>query len=178
MKGAIVFVHDKRGWFSRLVRKITGSSLSHVFVVTTAEEPALILNADVRGVWVTSINKYLNDRFELTVFRPVLKVVQVEQGISRVYQLLEAQYGFLQVVGLGLMALLRGVWKKSKNPITRGVICTEVVWEYLVAVGEGEVVDGLDKNSLAPQGLCDRLREAKNWTEVVGFRRDSVGGCH
>lgn len=148
IKGAVGFSRSDT-WISREIRRLTHSPWSHTFLVTS-ENPRLILEADWRDVWIAPPEKTLK-RSEFILLRPPKSVLKkIDHALELVDQLVRRKYGYLQLAGFLVKLLSEKFGYEMANPFTEGVVCSELVGQYLECLGLEGMPSNVDPNDLTP----------------------------
>lgn len=118
---------------SRLIRWLSRQQWSHVFVILEYDEAVKdhkIIEASSGGVRINSLKNY---RKGYVVELCDMPDACLEEGLMAVKYKLGKKYGYFQLIGFIPVVLLRRVGIKMENPITKGVICSELAAQYLSA---------------------------------------------
>lgn len=132
MLGVLGFSRD-RSLISRLIRWFTRQPWSHVFVVMYYDKNVgdhVLIEAGAGGVTISSLKKYRSG-YDVEFCR--MEPDRMRAGVEEVKKLLGRRYGYFQLIGFIPVVLLRRVGIKLENPITRGVVCSELAAHYLSA---------------------------------------------
>lgn len=140
--------------FSWLIRKLTGSNISHTYIRIPVPELGTSMVFQAQGFNVHYIN------YEHFLAKGNIVEAEVEVKLSskqwaqaemvRVYEC-GKPYSYLQILGYAWVLLGRRFGKKWKNPLSdgdHGYVCVELVCRSL-GISEAE--------SMTPQELLDRL---------------------
>ncbi len=159
MKGAIGF-SASNSIISKLIRWFRRSRVSHTFIIINRGKRLLVMEAGARQVHITSFKKHYT-RGYVVLYQPKVSERQIDKAIDILVPKLEVGYGYLQLLGFALVSVLRWLGWKIKNPIGWGIICSELVRDYLIALGFDEFKQ-IDKDTTAPDDL---LRIIENSTK-------------
>jgi hypothetical protein len=158
-KGAIGFSRKKRNWVSRIIAWFTRSQWSHTFIIYQDSPEILVVEAGMRQVQLVPISKYESSKYDVAYFAPdLVHMFKIEAGISKVKGKIEAPYGMLQFVGFVPVIILRRLLgMKIPNPLRGGIVCSELVLQYLREIDPQGKWGGMDKNAVSPEDLFSAL---------------------
>lgn len=129
MNGAIGFSSNKIGLFPKLIRAVTRSRWSHCFIYIddVLGEKSVIEASDLVQVVPFSRNYVKNPHEEFQLFEIVdAKADKILEALNFAYCTYSgASYGFLELPFFILRNFL------NKNPIHKGVICSELLIRYI-----------------------------------------------
>lgn len=159
MKGAIGFSRQKKNWLSKVIRWFTRSQWSHTFIIYQVEPEILVAEAGTFEVKIVPITKYESRKYATTFFFPDhLPVTDIEIGIKRARADLEKPYGYLQILGfIPVVIAKRLLGLKIKNPMRGGMVCSELVLEYLRGADPMGRWMTLQKDSVSPEDIFEHL---------------------
>lgn len=163
MKGAIGFSASK-SWISKAIRWFRRSHVSHAFLIINKGPRYFVMEAGIRQVHITSYKKHYEKGY-VELYSPDVDEKKIDEAIDKMIPYLEEGYGYLQLLGFAIVCLFDRVGIKIKNPIGRGIICSELVRDYLVALGFEEF-QKLDKNTAAPDDLLDIIKKSSKFKEI------------
>ena len=163
IRGAIGFSYYKKGGFfgllARAIRFFTHGKWSHTFTVIGRLEgigTPLVSEADEFGVNINLFSKYLDTgTYNFELYAPQISDLKKDIGIQECLALEGKTYGYFQLLGFIIVWLVKKLTGKSiKNPIGGGIICSEEVLRYCLAVGiEEEKFKQLDADTTSPKEL-------------------------
>lgn len=153
----IGFSTVKKNFLSRLIRWATSAEFSHTWPVY--DHPLygtrIIVDADVKGIFEVRADQYLKK-----VDDPVILVppdgVNLEEGMAELSEELARPYGILNLIGHGVVLLLRRIGARIKNPFRNSKKPACIETSYALLQGAGLFMD-VDPEEESPQSLHDRL---------------------
>jgi len=172
LRGAIGFssyvVPPKNLWdrFMRLVaviiRWLSQSKFAHTFIWMW-NDPALgpvVYEASDNGVTVNFADPegYLDpSKYFVKVFMPLVPPMDINRGLLNVRRFNGYMYGYFQLLGFAFVYVWRFITGKSvNNPITSGIICSELVIVYLKYVFPAEdEIQRMDRNTTSPEDIYE-----------------------
>lgn len=159
LQGAVGFSKYKgkgfQGFLTNVVKFFTEGKFSHTFIVVEHSSfGLLILEANGKQIVITRLSKYFEKGYEFEIWKckePTSKIKESLDYISKKF--LEKQYGWLQCFGFMLIWFCKkALFMKVNNPFGGGVVCSELVLEYLKSLGMDEALD-LDADSVSPEDI-------------------------
>lgn len=166
-------------WISRVIRWFTKSRWSHCFVVWKVLDGengdgwhVLVIEAGEFTVQIVPFAKYLrkDSVFELYDVSSITDNALKERADLSLLKQVETLYGWLQLIGFGIVILMRKWFglKRRHNIFGMGKICSEVVAEYLLnrGVKREELCGDKDINLISPQDIYVFVR-SKNCPMVL-----------
>lgn len=168
-RGAIGFSKKRRNWVSRIIAWFTRSRWSHTFIVFQDHPEVLVLEAGTYQVQLVPITKYASSSYDVAYFVPEhVPVEQVEIGIKKAGTKIEASYGWLQLAGfIPVVFFKRILGMKISNPARGGIVCSELVLQYLRGIDPGGKWDAMDKNAVSPEDLFSELVSDQRFVPVA-----------
>jgi hypothetical protein len=167
IEGAIGF-SSSPSWISRVIKWFTKSKWSHCFVVWRVigptDDDVLLIEAGEFQVQIVTLGKYMrgNYEFEILNVSPLINSEKKKEADKKLVSKVETLYGWLQLIGFGIVILLRKWfgWKSKKNIWGRGKICSEVVAEYLIDCGIDykSLCGDKDINLISPEDIYKFLK--------------------
>lgn len=150
-------------WYSRVIRWVMRSKVSHVMIGTKRDGADVFLHATLGGVQETLRSEWLRDNQIVCeyLFKP-----DVQEGIKHARTHLGENYDYVALVGWGWVNALRAWLKvRARNPFTSttAMICSELVLHVDMACpndAPGDTIPewrGLDPEQATPQDLLDRM---------------------
>jgi hypothetical protein len=125
----------------------------------------LVVEAGEFTVQIVPFEKYVSGHFvfELYDVGDIVDCDKIGDAFNRLLRKVETHYGWLQLIGFGIVILLRKWfgWKSKKNIWGRGKICSEVVAEYLIDCGvdKKSLCGDKDINLISPEDIYRFLAE-------------------
>lgn len=177
VKGAIGFATKRKNWISRIIRWFTQSQWSHTFVVYQTEPEVLVVEAGTFTVQLVPATKYESRKYTTVFLEPqTIPGDRIDAGIAKARDKIESRYGWLQLVGFVPVIVFRRVFnKKISNPSKGGVVCSELVLQYLRGVEPGSKWDAMDKNTVSPEDIYKELESHSSFKLVDGFEAPEAG---
>jgi len=166
--GAVGFSSRRANFLSRAIRWFTQSRWSHVFVVYQQEPEQLIIEASTFQVQLVPIAKYDSKKYDVMIisadgFSPE----DVRRGLDKAKGYIEKTYGWLQLVGfIPVLFWKRLTGQSVPNPAKGGVVCSELVLQYLRGLEPGGRWDSMDRNSVSPEDLASELSKYEKFRVV------------
>jgi hypothetical protein len=167
MKGTIGFCRERSSFISKAIRWFTRSQWSHTYIIYQVDPEVLVLEAGKFQVQLIPITKYESSKYVNVYFTPGLFLQgHVDAGIAKAKEKIEATYGWLQIFGfLPVIVAKRLLGMKISNPSKGGIVCSELVLQYLRGLEPGGKWGSMDRNSVSPEDLYGEL------VKHVGFDR-------
>jgi len=176
MRGMVGLSDYKGGGFlafvAKCIRFFTKSMWTHTFCITMDDEllGPIVEEAGPMGVVNASIDDYVDGPYIFRIWKVLASDDQIDAGIRRVFPMLNKSYGYFQLLGF----ILVWIWykltlRKANNPIRGGIICSELVLEYLRAIFPNEVIlQNMDRNTTSPEDIYEFIMERPDlFTEVL-----------
>lgn len=165
----VVFGFSRRKtWnpLSWLIMLFDGTGYSHSYVRIWSESMHrwLIYQASMKGgLHFCSLERFLKDNIIVDEF----SVRETDQErlrlVIKCVDYAADDYSVLQLVGIGLVKVMKWFKFEVKNPWPFGWICTEIVYEFLDDLG---IKIDQDRNSVGLKTIRDHLKEA-----VINFKQ-------
>lgn len=154
-KGTIGFCSKKANFISKAIRWFTRSKWSHTYAIYQAEPEVLVVEASTFTVQLAPFEKYDSSKYTNALFIPTgFTSEEIERGIAKVRGKIEAQYGWLQLVGFIPVVFVKRLFgMKISNPSKGGIVCSELVLQYLRGLEPGAKWDAMDRNTTSPEDL-------------------------
>ena len=158
-KGAIGFSLKRRNWVSKIVAWFTTSRWSHTFVIYQDQPEVLVVEAGTLQVQLVPIAKYQSSGYNVAYFSPVaFTPEQIDAGVAKARESIETTYGWLQILGFVPVIVSRRLFgRKISNPARGGIVCSELVLQYLRGIDPGGKWAGMDKDAVSPEDLFSEL---------------------
>lgn len=159
------------GWLSRMIRRITGSPVSHSFVVykSAAFGQDMVLEASGQGFRVMAWRRFDKENKLVAMYRIKLADPVLHQALGKLAERLGDAYDGLSLIGY----LLRKWFRLKRVPFDsrKKLICSEAVAIFLGWCG----MPFEDVGVVTPQMLLDLAESRKDVFELVdhgnGFGR-------
>jgi len=155
MRGSIAFSHNAKGLLPKLIQWFTESEWNHTFIVVSDEYSDGTYDIIEAGTRVVKRRMSLVSRkdYSFVIFQPRKIVSQrIERAIARVEKKIGNSYGWGQLFGFAFVIIAGWFgWKIERNPVRGGVICSELVFEYLEAIDK--TVPEKDEDTISPKDL-------------------------
>jgi hypothetical protein len=128
-------------------------------LIYQTEPEVLVLEAGTYQVQLVPITKYESRKYVKSFFVPKgFSEEDVNRAMSKVRRDIEASYGWFQLLGfIPILIWRRLTGRLIPNPIRGGVVCSELVLNYLRALEPGSKWDTMDKDSVSPEDLFVEL---------------------
>lgn len=163
LRGAVGFSDYTGGGFFQFVAKcirfFTKSQWSHTFCITMEDFllGPIVEEAGPMGVVNASIDKYLDGPFYCKLWKIKATEDQIDAGIRRVFPMLNKSYGYFMLLGFILVWLWHKITlRKANNPFRGGIICSELVLEYLKAIfPDNAALLEMDRDTTSPEDIYE-----------------------
>lgn len=175
--GDVGFGGKRSGFYPNAVRWFTRSRWSHCFVVTPPFLGEIsVIETDLKVQLVSFQKEYVEknaDYYE--IWRPIAATEeQIYEACRKVYLIQAGSiYGFLQIPWFALRAMCGWIGiTLRRNPFPDGEICSELLWEYLVALGDNyrEAFSFYTENECSPEDLYAIAKGRPDLFEFVIMR--------
>ena len=155
------FNSSKTNILAKAIRFFTSSKFSHCFLVIdpVLDEPAVIEASEI--VQVIPLARYFEFKDEsfLLFSLPVADKAKVDSAVAAIFFYHSGmKYGYFELLWFLWSWLVKKVFGKvikKGNPFRAGIICTEVVWHYINALGGeyAKCVSEFDPDTISPYDL-------------------------
>lgn len=160
---------------SRIIRLITGSEWSHVFIVTddNREGPisVLVLEARARGVFPRPFSQYADGKHTVELFRPRLSRENLKLSAVGMYRHIDKPYSKAALIGMGISIALGWLGIRIPNLFKWGQVCSETgllyIWECIAhGLGDGDHLERakkfleMDRDTTSPENLYSEIVES------------------
>jgi hypothetical protein len=161
----IGFSYKKGNPLSWLIRKVTGSTCSHAWVLI--DDPyfgvPVVLQASLEGFTLTTYARFQADN---TVVDVVTPVIPLDAALHQAWQALGEKYDYTGLLGMAWVLLGRALRRTWKNPLSHAdeMFCSEaIVEQLLIPAGYPQVatLGGLPQD-VSPQVLRTFLNAVKS----------------
>lgn len=153
----IGFSTQKKNWLSKLIRWATKSDFSHTWPVY--DHPLygtrIVVDADLKGIFEVRADVYLAKVDDEVILVPP-EGVNLEEGMAELSEDLARPYGVLNLIGHGIVLLLRKIGARIKNPFRNSKKPACIETSYALLQGAGVLME-VDPEEETPQSLHDRL---------------------
>lgn len=168
VRGTIGFCTNRRSFISKVIRWFTRSRWSHTYVIRQTDPDILVLEAGKYQVQIVPITKYESSKYQNVFFVPEgFKSEDIALGLMAAGDKIEANYGWLQLVGnIPVIIMKRLFGMKISNPSKGGIVCSELVLQYLRGLDPTGPWRSLDRNTVSPEDLCEVLSSHAKFKKV------------
>lgn len=149
-----------------IIRWLSKSKYSHTFLWIWNDNTLgpVVYEAADNGVTVNFADPegYLDPKkYLVNVFMPLAPPTAIDEGLFKVRRYNGYMYGYLQLVGFAFVYIWLFVTRKRvNNPITGGIICSELVIIYLKAVFPNEGwIQKMNRNTTAPEDIYEFIEK-------------------
>lgn len=151
----IAFTIKKKNLFSKFIAWFTESKWSHCFIVICPiglTDHLIAESSMVGGVKFNLLSKYQDDNHEM-------ELIDISNDCSpcdldSILPLIGHMYGYTQAIGYMIAKLLR----LKTNPFTDSVVCSELVYLFLIDTKLKNVLNDLNPDEVTPEQLYERLK--------------------
>ena len=121
------------------------------------------------GVVNASIDKYIDGHFSFKLWKIKAAEDQIDAGIRRVFPMLNVSYGYMTILGFILVWLWYKITlKKANNPFRGGIICSELVLEYLKAIFPNDpALKKMDRDTTSPEDIYEFISCRPDFFEEI-----------
>ena len=171
MRGAIGFSSNQTHLLSRLIVWATKSKWTHVFLIIDDCKVLTVYTSTFEAsgfsVHKDKFEKYLKPRMEYEVYILDNTDEAKFSALKEVLTLDGRSYGILQLIGFGLKLLFRGF---KSNPVSSGIICSELGWRYLRELRVSGY-EKFDKDTVSPAQLREFIITTSG-SKLVAFSKN------
>jgi hypothetical protein len=135
--------------FSWLIRKVTKSKYSHTFVLLADPNNSIdvpIIHASGLTVQRSDLRSQMGRGTCGVVYKIDCTIETEKEALSYVLKFEDEPYGYLQLVGFLFVLVFR---LRKRNPISKGVVCSELLWRLLNAL-HIPGIELLDRDTITP----------------------------
>lgn len=160
--GQIGFSYNSTSWLSKLIAFFTRSEWSHTFLLTrpVSHLQTVAVQEANTIVRVVPFGKFYADKveqkWEIWEVKG-LNQADMDAALSLCFDRYSGvTYGFLQLpwfIWRWLNEKLGRDIRKTRNPWSKGIICSELVFEFLHVIGKGDLLADLQTNTVHPEDL-------------------------
>ena len=113
---------------SRLIRKVTGAKVSHVWFLVEVYEKSFVIQADIGGVTITPFSDWEKKWRVVEIVSP-----KIEINLAPAWDMLGQKYDYAGLVGCAWVYLGRVFKKKWANPLasSHALFCSEYILDVL-----------------------------------------------
>ena len=166
--GDIGFIIHKDNWISKAIAWFMGSKWSHTFLVID-QSSKLTYTAETSDFEVTigTVELYkLDPNVEMEIWtNDLMSEDEKQQSAAHAYKLYGMNYGYLQLISLGIRRLLMRVGIKIKNFFRFGIVCTAVPLEGMRHI-KASGLYGIDPESIDTEELYQKIKKSNKWRKV------------
>jgi len=163
LRGCIGFSTTKDSFISKAIRWFRSSHVSHTFIIL---DRYTVLEAGFFKVRMNPLKKYFKKSEYVEIYKPKeVDSSTIERAIGKIMDLRGRRYGRLQLLGFIWIWLLRKLFIDPKNPFTKGIICSELVYLYMKELGCKGIED-YTKDEVAPDDLLVICRDYGEFRRV------------
>lgn len=142
-------------WFSRIVRALTKSPVSHVWILYhDADFQALmIIEAHAKGFRLVPYTMFIRENEVVAIYRPR---INIDAGLPEAAKWLGTYYDYAGLVGMAVVIFGRWLKKRWRNPwrSSRSQFCSEAVVRVL-QYAKYPGIEHLDSETTDPKQLLD-----------------------
>lgn len=144
---------------SRIIRKITKSSVSHAWLLLRGSFMGLdmVLEASSSGFHLTPYETFRSRNIIVETVEPV---APLDDGVRLAASWLGSRYDFTGLLGSVIVQIGRWLRRKWRNPFdaSRAMFCSEAI-VYVLRAAKYPGAEGLDPSGTSPEDLLDFLTE-------------------
>jgi len=149
MPAYVGFEARKYNLLSWLIRRITKSKHSHTFVClgdphNNPDVP--IIHASGFTVHRAKLGSLVNRKTNGIIYKIDCNPETEKEALSYVLKFEDEPYGYAQLVGFVFVLVFRLC---KKNPISKGVVCSELIWRLLNAL-HIPGIERFDRDTMTP----------------------------
>lgn len=140
---------------SRLIRKVTGATISHCWFLVDVCGKDFVLQADFGGITLTPLSRWDKKWKNVQIITPLHAI-----NISKAWNMLGERYDYGGLLGCAWVYLGRIFKKKWNNPLDSGhaMWCSEFILSTLQASNYPGAQD-LDLEAVSPEDLKKFLQK-------------------
>ena len=167
-QGLVGFSNNKKSFLSKLIRFFTKSNISHTFIIgheTAGEVSVLEADMVVRHCPLAPYyEKNETEQYWLYEINPaIVSQERVNESVDYCYKEFAGyKYGFTQLIWFvyrWLNDLIKRDVRKKKNWMADGVICSELVYHFLVHCGLGHLVEAWNPDTIQAEDIQKIVKE-------------------
>lgn len=175
-QGMIGFSNNKTSFFGKLIRFFTRSNITHSFLISFPKDNKVQFIEASKTVNEGSFeDNYINDIGTSYVVYKIkdnyVSQYQIDQALQKCREeFLGVTYGYLQLLYFPyrwFMSLFKIDVRHDKNWLSEGVICSELVYYYLVYVGLGYLVEDFNSDTIQAQDILSIIESKPDIFELV-----------
>ena len=180
IEGLIGFADNKKDLFPKLIKFFTGSkNTTHTFVTCKCQEVESVIEAGKLVQVVPFDSHYRSSKQDdYWLYRINPKKVdekKIKFALSCVYKSLAGdEYGTFQLLWFPYRWLMKTVFKKDtkdqNNWFTKGVICSELTYQFLVYCDLGYLVKDFNANTIQAQDIRDICESNPDIFQLVSYK--------
>jgi hypothetical protein len=151
----------KQNLISNAIMWVIRSKFSHVYLsfYSKSLNRKLIYQGNKRGVHFLSKDRFIKDNEVVDFVTLNLTPSQYTKALQSCVDNCGEQYGFWQLIGLGIVICLKRLGISVNNPFHEGFICSEIVAKILIDSGYLQEKDfKKDIQDLTPKDLYELLK--------------------
>lgn len=174
--GDIGFARSHNNWLSSAISWFMGSKWSHCFLVLDPDEDRIYISETSSfEVWINYLEMYDKDpNAEYVIYSPRVGDADRKKIVEEAMKNHGQTYGYLQLVSLGIRALLRKMNIKIGNFIRTGLVCCHhVLYGYTHTDIKG--FKGIDPESIDTEETYQLVMQNLNRFEKVA-EKEYKGG--
>lgn len=173
LTGTLGFSYPKKpSILSRMIRHITDSDYSHVFVCAGSflNQP-MVLEASFDGVDVTTWRRY-DSGYSLALYIPNPEYISksnVDLALLKVAsEHLGTAYGYFDLVKMAFSYIVRSFGVDYIPPRSKNMVCTQFGLTYLRSLPEvSDQFESVDIRLVSPKILEERIEKTGYFTKIV-----------
>ncbi len=180
--GSIVLVNHKKGIFSHLIKFFTKSKYSHSAIVTgKLIEPDSVLSAETI-ISLYPLSNYENKDYDFDIFEMSYDEELLLKYTREAYEKYAYQnYGYLQLLWFvyrWFMGLFHIDVRKQGNWFPEGIICSELVYNYLKSLAQKKsflfllYLEKWNSNAFTPEDLAEVINKEPKIFKLVASYKD------
>jgi hypothetical protein len=178
-KGMIGFSNNKTSFMGKLIRLFTNSGITHTFIITFPRNGAVWLEEASTVVAEGSFQSSYVDEPNTAYWVYKIKdglVPEATTDTALQYchdNFLGVKYGFFQLIWFPYRWVMENIFRKDvrhdKNWMTDGVICSELVYNYLYQLGDPfkSLLSDFNSDTIQAQDILDIVKAHPELFELV-----------